>query len=176
MFLLNYELWNIVNISWSFICVMMWLKVSLCLTDYHIIKPYWGGGGIAPRILDLGVRRRWVVSFTPRPHYPQYPLDRRLGEPQSRSGRVISSTKIRKLPLCVNSSVQTCNFFAGRVVIEKETALFLSWCCHCFTAYTRGDQMMRLHGRMLNILMKLLSLFRVSYKKYLHAFAIGWKL
>jgi hypothetical protein len=33
-----------------------------------------------------------VVSFTPRPLYPQgnspwYPLDRRLGGPQSRSGR-----------------------------------------------------------------------------------------
>jgi hypothetical protein len=33
-----------------------------------------------------------VVSFTPRPLYPQgkipwYPLDRRLGRPQSRSGR-----------------------------------------------------------------------------------------
>jgi hypothetical protein len=40
----------------------------------------------------LGTRRRWVVSFTPRPLYPHgkipwYPLDRRLGGPQSRSGR-----------------------------------------------------------------------------------------
>jgi hypothetical protein len=45
-----------------------------------------GGGGIAPRILDLGTRRRWVASFAPRPLYPRYPLDRRLGGPQSRSG------------------------------------------------------------------------------------------
>jgi hypothetical protein len=30
---------------------------------------------------------RWVVSFTPLPLYPRYPLDRRLGGPQSRSGR-----------------------------------------------------------------------------------------
>jgi hypothetical protein len=49
-------------------------------------------GGIAPRIIDIGSRWRWVVSFTPRPLYPQgksplYPLDRRLGGPQSRSGR-----------------------------------------------------------------------------------------
>jgi hypothetical protein len=41
---------------------------------------------------DLGTRWRWVVSFTPRPLYPQgknpwYPLDMRLGGPQSRSGR-----------------------------------------------------------------------------------------
>jgi hypothetical protein len=51
-----------------------------------------GSGGIALRILDLGTRWRWVVSFTPRPLYnqgkiPCYPLDRRLGGPQSRSGR-----------------------------------------------------------------------------------------
>jgi hypothetical protein len=51
-----------------------------------------GSGGIVPRILDLGTRWRWVVSFTSRPLYPQgkspwYPLDRRLGGPQSRSGR-----------------------------------------------------------------------------------------
>jgi hypothetical protein len=51
-----------------------------------------GEWGIAPRILDLGTRWRWVVSFTPRPLYlpgknPLYPLDRRLGGPHSRSGR-----------------------------------------------------------------------------------------
>jgi hypothetical protein len=46
----------------------------------------------SPRIFYLGTRWRWVVSFTPQPIYHQgkstwYPLDRRLGEPQSRSGR-----------------------------------------------------------------------------------------
>jgi hypothetical protein len=55
------------------------------------MKAYWGSGGIAPRILDLGTRLRWVVSFTPQPLYSQgkipcYPLDRRLGGPQSRCG------------------------------------------------------------------------------------------
>jgi hypothetical protein len=50
-----------------------------------------GSGGIAPCILDLYSGGRWVVSFTPRPLYPQgksswYALDRRLGWPQSRSG------------------------------------------------------------------------------------------
>jgi hypothetical protein len=43
-------------------------------------------------ILDLGIRGRWVVSFTPLPLYPRgkiprYPLDRRLSGPQSQSGR-----------------------------------------------------------------------------------------
>jgi hypothetical protein len=51
-----------------------------------------GSGGIAPLIPWPRHRRRWVVSFTPRPLYPHgkspwYPLDRRLGGPQSRSGR-----------------------------------------------------------------------------------------
>jgi hypothetical protein len=35
------------------------------------MKTYWGSGGIAPRILDLSTRWRWVVSFTPRPLYPR---------------------------------------------------------------------------------------------------------
>jgi hypothetical protein len=52
----------------------------------------WGNGGIAPCILYLGTRWRWVVGFTPRPLYlqgknPWYALDRSLGGPQSRSGR-----------------------------------------------------------------------------------------
>jgi len=47
-------------------------------------------GGIAPRILDFGTKWRLVINFTPRPLYLQgksllYPLDRRLGGPQSRS-------------------------------------------------------------------------------------------
>jgi hypothetical protein len=55
------------------------------------MKVYWANGGIATRILDLGTRLKWVVSFTPRSLYPQgkstwYPLDRGLGVLQSRSG------------------------------------------------------------------------------------------
>jgi hypothetical protein len=55
------------------------------------MKAY-GSGCTDPRFLDLGTSWRWVVNFTPRPLYPRgkrpgYPLDRRLGGPQSRSGR-----------------------------------------------------------------------------------------
>jgi hypothetical protein len=55
------------------------------------MKTYWGSDGIAPRILYLGTRWRWVVSFKPRPLYPQgkrpwYPVNRRLDGPQIRSG------------------------------------------------------------------------------------------
>jgi hypothetical protein len=52
----------------------------------------WGSGCIDPHFLDLGTSWVLVVSFTPWPLYPRgkdprYPLDRKLGGPQSRSGR-----------------------------------------------------------------------------------------
>jgi len=40
------------------------------LTEHHAMKAYCGSRDIAPRILDLDTRLRWVVSFTPRPLYP----------------------------------------------------------------------------------------------------------
>jgi hypothetical protein len=46
-----------------------------------------GGGCIDQNFLDLSTSWRSVVSFTPRSLYPRYTLDRKLGEPQSRSGR-----------------------------------------------------------------------------------------
>jgi hypothetical protein len=70
------------------------VKVKSCLyiTKHHSIKEYWGSWDTTPCIPDLGTRWRWVVSFTTWPLYPQgksnlYPLDRRLGGPQRRSGR-----------------------------------------------------------------------------------------
>jgi hypothetical protein len=67
------------------------------------MKAYWGSGGIAPRIPDLGTRWRRVVSFTPLPLYskgksPWCPFDRRLGGPQSRSGRVGEEKNSQLLP------------------------------------------------------------------------------
>jgi hypothetical protein len=67
------------------------------------MKFYLGSGGVAQRILDLGTRWRWVASFTPRPLYtqgkcPWYPLDRRLGGPQSRSGRGGEEKNSQPLP------------------------------------------------------------------------------
>jgi hypothetical protein len=35
----------------------------------NAMKAYWGSGGIAPRILDLGTRKKSVVSFPTRPLY-----------------------------------------------------------------------------------------------------------
>jgi hypothetical protein len=66
------------------------VKFPWALTEHHAIKAYWESGDTAPRILNLGTRLRWVVTFTSRPLYSQgknlwYPLYRRLGGPQSRS-------------------------------------------------------------------------------------------
>jgi len=66
------------------------VKLSICL--HHAMKVYRESGGTDPRILNLGTRWRWVVSFTPRPLCLQrkshrYPLGMRPGGPQSRSGR-----------------------------------------------------------------------------------------
>jgi hypothetical protein len=54
------------------------------------MKTYLGVEVLLHSFFDLGTRWRSVVSFTPRPLYlqgksPQYPLDRKLGGPQSRS-------------------------------------------------------------------------------------------
>jgi hypothetical protein len=67
------------------------------------MKAYWENGGIALRIPDFGSRWRWVVSFTPRPLYPQgkrpwYPLDMRLGGPQSLSGHGGKEKNSQTLP------------------------------------------------------------------------------
>jgi hypothetical protein len=56
------------------------VKLSLWFDWVPRHEGVWGSGGISPTILDLGTRWRWVVSFTPRPLYPQgkspwYPLN-----------------------------------------------------------------------------------------------------
>jgi hypothetical protein len=54
----------------------MWLSTTTlrrvsCLIKHYAIKTCWGNGVIAPRILNLGRRWRWVISFTPMSLYPQ---------------------------------------------------------------------------------------------------------
>jgi hypothetical protein len=46
------------------------------------MKTY-GGVRYSSTILDLDIRCRNVVSFTPLPLHPHYPVDRRLGGPQA---------------------------------------------------------------------------------------------
>jgi hypothetical protein len=66
-------------------------KVVPVLATAPRYEDVWGCGGIAAHILNFGTRWRWVASFTPRPLYsrgksPWYPLNRRLGGPQSWAG------------------------------------------------------------------------------------------
>jgi hypothetical protein len=88
----------------SAICV----KLSLCLTNWALRHDgEWGSRCIDPHFLDLDTRWRWEVSFMPWPLYPRgkspcYPLDRKLGGPQSWPGRhgeekIIGSTGTRAL-------------------------------------------------------------------------------
>jgi len=46
------------------------MKYICYLIKNHAMKTYWGNGGIAARILNLGTRWRWVVSFTTLPPSP----------------------------------------------------------------------------------------------------------
>jgi hypothetical protein len=66
------------------------VKLSLCLTRYYAIKDYWGSEGIAPQILNLDTdgscHLHSPATITPGEN-PRYPLDRRLGESQSRCER-----------------------------------------------------------------------------------------
>jgi hypothetical protein len=70
-------------------------------TSWH--EDTWESGDIDPLILNLGTRYRWVVSFIPRPLYlkgnfPSYPVFRRLGRSQSRSGNFGEEDKLLALP------------------------------------------------------------------------------
>jgi hypothetical protein len=79
------------------------LKLSLGLTNeaprHEGAK---GSGCIDPRFLDLGIRWKLVDRVTLPPLYlwgksPRYPLESRLGGPQSQSGR-LGEEKLLSLP------------------------------------------------------------------------------
>ena len=61
------------------VCVCFKGKPSLCSASSQHHEAAWWIESIAPRILNLGTRRRWVLSLTPRsPYHPvkehRYPL------------------------------------------------------------------------------------------------------
>jgi hypothetical protein len=79
------------------------------------MKAYWGVELYLHAFFDAGTRWRWVVSFIHLPLYTQgknpcYPLYRRLGGPQSRSGRGDEEKNSRPLlglePLIIQPVVQ----------------------------------------------------------------------
>ena len=74
--------------SWSIrsCCAMdIYIKVKWCHYRPGVSQKV--GRGIALLFHDHGIRRGWVVSITPRPHFTRYPFYRRLCGPQGRSGR-----------------------------------------------------------------------------------------
>jgi hypothetical protein len=100
-----------------------------------------GNGGISPRILDLGTRWRWVVSFTPQPLYsqgkdPWYPLDRRLGGPQSRSGRCgekkNSQPPPELEPPIIQPVARRCTTELSRLLSLLLVSFFFPTCQFCY--------------------------------------------
>jgi hypothetical protein len=63
------------------------VKLFLCLTNKALCHE--GFGDSDPSFLDLATSWRSVASYTPLLLYPRerVPLDRRMGGPQSQSGR-----------------------------------------------------------------------------------------
>jgi hypothetical protein len=86
-----------------------------------------GSGDISPHIFDLGTTWSWVGSFTIRPPYPQrkspcYPLERRMGGPQSRSGHGGEEKNSQTLPGLEPPIIQPV---AQRYTTELSRLLFL---------------------------------------------------
>jgi hypothetical protein len=80
-------------------------------------------------ILDLGSRRRCVVSFMPRPLYPRYPLDRRLDGPQNWSGRR-EKEKIFAMPGIEPGPSSLSLYRIPFLQIWRSVSLLLSWARH----------------------------------------------
>jgi hypothetical protein len=78
------------------------------------------------RILNLGTRWRWVVSFTRQPLYTRYPLDRSLGGPQSRFGH--GGEENNSLPLSgiePRSSNQYPSHYTDWAISDPDPALMI---------------------------------------------------
>jgi hypothetical protein len=86
---------------------------------------------INPRSLDLSSTWKRVVSLIPQPHNLRYPLDRRLGDPQSRSGRrrderifSLAGTRTLTLP-AVQSVASTMPTALSRLHENAERHIFI---------------------------------------------------
>jgi hypothetical protein len=113
------------------------VKLSLCLTKHHAMKAYWRSGGIAPRILDLGTRWRWVVIFTPQPFYPQrkspwYPLARRLGGPRQREGTVLIPVTGTEQQWHIHKEQQSYRHCWGLNVTMRTVLFKHNMACSCY--------------------------------------------
>ena len=69
------------------------VTLSLCMSYRHVQDSKYSSP-----MINSGVRCRWAVSFWTRPTQPRYPLNRRLGGPQSRSRRFEKHKNFFPLP------------------------------------------------------------------------------
>ena len=110
----------------------MWVKYGQrypsLSTPYISLPAPWRGRGIAPRVLNLGSRWRWVVAITPRPldHHLLPENNWRLGRPKSQSGRLgeeknISPAGFRTPDRAASNPVAEPPPWASHSVAEKET-------------------------------------------------------
>jgi hypothetical protein len=117
-----------------FIILLGFQMYSLYMSLRHVRS-----GDKALHLLNLHTRRRWVVSFTPRPLYTrgqrlQYPFYSRLSEPQSWSEQP-GEKKFLLLPdtvtICESSSTQPYSLYwlsyTGFVTINATNTTAVLW-------------------------------------------------
>ena len=85
---------------------------------------------IAPLILKLETRWRWLVNFTPLPLYsreePRYPLNRKLGRHQSLSGRFWKRENLLHVPGFEPRNIQPAGSRFIDYTIPASIIVFLS--------------------------------------------------
>ena len=104
------------------------VKVKVECSRYRPGVAHLVGRGIALLFHDRGTRRRWVVSSTPSRTLPpgktRYPLYRRLGGPQGRSGRakILVPTGIRSRTVqSVAQSLYRLSYLFHEYVVSRYT-------------------------------------------------------
>jgi hypothetical protein len=110
------------------------VKLSLCLISYALCHDdIWGNGSIVPTFLTLALdRSKWSASHPAAlalGNRSRYPLDRRLGRPQSQSGHWSKILPCPKLKLGPSSQYPT----SFPVISKKQFSLktHVKWLTHC---------------------------------------------
>jgi hypothetical protein len=149
------------------------------------MKAYWGSGVIASRILDLGTRRSWVVSFTAQPLYPHgknpwYPLYWRLSGPEIRSGHPFQNVYVlfphfhvvSQLPISFLTNIQY-EFLVSPIQWFTKSGTDLWW----FRFALHGTLWSPVQGKKKNIKLTCKCTFRnyLSYCDFYKIITRGWR-